>query len=67
MNDGNCVVLMLKLTTQNKHVYRTWTSLQFHQDKEVDMAKRQTKALVVNGNTQTAVSCFGHFCALVLL
>lgn len=67
MNDGNCVIFLLKLTTQNKHVYRTWTSSQFHRDKEADMARRQTKAMVVNGNTQTAVSCYGRFCTLVLL
>lgn len=59
------VVLLPKLTTQNKHLYRTETFLQL-----IVCTKRlaigQTKALVVNGNTQT-VSCFGHFCALGVL
>lgn len=31
------------------------------------LATGQTETLVVNGNTQTAVSCCGHFCALRVL
>lgn len=55
MNGSNCVVLLSRLATQS--VYNICTA---------DMATGQTKALV-KGNTQTAVSSCGHFCALGVL
>lgn len=47
---------------QNKNIFTTR-----HLHGQADTAIRQTKALVVNGDTQTAVSCCCHFCALGVL
>lgn len=51
MNDGSCVVSLHRLTTQNKRVYKTGTFYNWS-GTTADTATGQTKALVVNDNTQ---------------
>lgn len=60
MNESSCFVLLSRLNhteqtcIQNRNFFTT---------DAADMAIGQTKALVVNGNTECSEFC-GHFCAL---
>lgn len=68
MTDGSCVVL----SVQADHTEQTFKYKNRNISHQIictntDMAIGQTKALVVNDKTQTAVSCCGHLCTLGVL